>query len=292
MGSCDSQRVPTKRAVAAVAVVAGLALLGASCGSDGTSPDNGGAPALVERLTEIDDTDVERLSVEVTSEYPHDPTAFTQGLLADGGEVYESTGLYGESTLRSVDLASGDVTAVIDLGADLFGEGLEVVGDRFIQLTWREGTALVYDRDTLELVDRYSYSTEGWGICLDADRLVMTDGTATAYQRDPATFELLDQVTVTLDGEPLWGLNELECVDGTVWANVRPTDYIVAFDPDTGKIGAVVDASGLLDADEQTTAGVLNGIAHIDGTDRFLITGKLWPSVFEVRFVPGQRSAP
>ncbi len=156
------------------------------------------------------------------------------------------------------------------------------------QLTWREGYALRRDRDTLAELDRVGYDGEGWGVCYDAqaDRLVMSDGTAELSFRDPETFALLGTVTVREDGRPVDMLNELECVDGTVWANVWLTDRIVRIDPAHGVVEAVVDASGLLPPDQRAEADVLNGIAAVPGTDTFLITGKLWPTIFLVRFVP------
>ena len=230
--------------------------------------------------------EVEQLRPEVLAEYPHDDDAFTQGLVyAGGGELFESTGLRGRSTVRRVDLATGRVTQSESIDAAYFGEGLERVGDRLIQLTWQANLALVYDADTFEQVGTFSYDTEGWGLCLDnQNRLVMSDGTSTLYFRDPSTFAELSTVEVTQDGEPLARLNELECVNGRVYANVWLTDTSVEIDPATGEVVAAIDASGLLSADEAQSADVLNGIAYRSDTDTFLVTGKLWPTIFEVRF--------
>ena len=222
----------------------------------------------------------------MVAEYPHDPAAFTQGLLWYDGSLYESTGQYGESTLRRVDLASGRVEQRVDLAAEFFGEGLERVGERLVLLTWKEQVALVFDLASFEEVERRHYLGQGWGLCFDGVDLVRSDGTARLSFHDAKSFSQLRQVEVRLGGRPLANLNELECVDGMVWANVWQTDSLVAFDPDSGEVTTVVDASGLLTEEERADAGVLNGIAHLDGTDRFLLTGKHWPWVFEVRFVP------
>ncbi len=165
---------------------------------------------------------------EVVARIPHDPEAFTQGLVVDGEVVWESTGLYGASTLRRTDRRSGDVIEVEALDPDQFGEGLELVGDRLVQLTWQEETALLWDPARLDPVGTFGYEGEGWGLCaLDDGRLAMSDGSATLTIRDPATFEPLDEVEVTRDGVPEDDLNELECVDGLVFANVWLTDEIV-----------------------------------------------------------------
>ncbi len=218
--------------------------------------------------------------------YPHDPEAFTQGLVFEDGRLFESTGLRGSSTLREVDLETGTVVRSIDLDDRYFGEGLELVDDRLIQLTWQSQTAFVHDRDTFELLGTFEYPTEGWGLCRDGDRLVMSDGSPELVFRDPDTFESAGSVTVTLDGQPVEGLNELECVDGDVWANVWLTDTIVRIDPGSGTVTGVVDASELEADRPADDSGVLNGIAYDEATGRLQVTGKLWSTVYEVEFVP------
>lgn len=255
--------------------------LATACGG-GTARGNGSSGSA-----SSGDVPVERLRVEVVAEHPHDPSAYTQGLqLLREGILLESTGLKGESTLREVDLRTGRVERVHDLAPDLFGEGVTIVEGRAVQLTWRNETAMVYDLDTFEVVDRWSYEGEGWGICHDGDRFVTSDGSATLTFRDTETFEPTGTVEVTLDGERLSDLNELECVDGDVYANVYMDDRIVEIDPATGQVVAVIDASGL-DVDADPSAGaVLNGIAHDPATGNLLLTGKRWPTLFEVRLVP------
>lgn len=219
-----------------------------------------------------------------------DDTAFTQGFELVGEELLESSGLYGRSELRRVDPDDAAVLDRVALPDEVFAEGLTVVDDRVIVLTWRERTAFVHDLDDLSVTGTFSYDTEGWGLCeLEDGRLAMSDGSATITFRDAVDFRALDTIDVTLDGSPIGLLNELECVGTTIWANVWQTDDIVAFDASDGIVDAVVDASGLIEphpSDDDPDA-VLNGIAHLGG-DRFLITGKLWPAVFEVRFVPAE----
>jgi glutamine cyclotransferase len=190
--------------------------------------------------------------------------------------------------LREVDPHTGAVLRSITIDSRYFGEGIAVVDDRLIQLTWQEHTALVYNLSDFRQVGTFTYDTEGWGLCDDGTRLVMSDGTSQLYFRNRSTFELLGKVTVTKEGAPLDRLNELECVDGEVYANVWLTDTIVRIDPSTGNVNAVIDASGLLAADEAPgdEAAVLNGIAYDATAKTFLLTGKLWPRLFEVRFVP------
>lgn len=225
------------------------------------------------------------LRPEVIAELPHDPEAYTQGLEVRDGRMYESTGLRGRSTLREVDMSNGEVLRRVDLTPPLFGEGIALVDDRIIQLTWQEHTALVYDVDTFAQVGTFSYDTQGWGLCFDGTDLLMSDGTSRIFRRDPYSFEIKSITEVTRDGQPQPRLNELECVDGRLWANIYQTDTIVEIDPVTGKVVTLVDASGLLRGDGPYP-GVLNGIAYDESNDTFLLTGKNWPSLFVVDFVP------
>ncbi len=228
----------------------------------------------------------EALRVRVVERRPHDTSAFTQGLLWHDGELYESTGLEGESTVRRVDLASGEVRQRIDLDEAYFAEGLALVGDRLFQITWQDGKAFVYDRRSFEKVAEHAYEGEGWGLCWNGTDLVMSDGSDRLFFRDPETFAVRRTVRVTKVGRPLRYLNELECVDGKVWANVWQRDEIVRIDPTTGVVEATVDASGLLTPQERRRTDVLNGIAWIPERRRFVITGKLWPWTFEVELEP------
>ncbi len=236
--------------------------------------------------------EIPRKQIEVLRTYPHDAAAFTQGLLVRGNQVFESTGLRGRSALREVTLATGQVVRSVELPDDLFGEGLASVGSRLIQLTWTSGIARVYDRDSFQLVDEHRYTTQGWGLCYDGARLVMSDGSSTLYFRNPTTFELQGQVQVRQAGDPLERLNELECVDGKVYANVFETDWIVEIDPESGEVTAAIDGAGLLTEAERARADVLNGLAYRAGGGTFLVTGKLWPKMFEVRFVDAPTASP
>lgn len=233
-----------------------------------------------------DEPSVERLRAEVLTVIPHDREAFTQGLVWHDGTLYESTGLYGRSSLREVDRFTGEVRRERRLDPSLFGEGLARVGDRLIQLTWQQGIALVYDLPTFDRVGEHSYTGEGWGLCFDGEQLVMTDGSSDLAFRDPETFAPLGRVAVTLNGRPVERLNELECVGDRVYANIWMTDLIVRIDPRTGRVDAVIDAAGLLAPEERWGTDVLNGIAYDQDNGTFLVTGKLWPKLFEVRFVP------
>lgn len=220
----------------------------------------------------------------VLNRYPHDAVAFTQGLLVFDGDFFESTGRYGESTLRRVEIESGNVVQSIALDDSEFGEGLARVDDRLIQLTWQEGVAHAYSIDGFEVEQSFSYGGEGWGLCFDGEVLVMSDGSSELFFRDPTTFEQLGAVEVTRDGEPVYRLNELECVGGQVYANVWQTDQILYIDKTSGNVLGTFDASGLLSADEAADADVLNGIAYDPERRHFFITGKLWPWMFEVQF--------
>ena len=226
------------------------------------------------------------LTVEVLSVRPHDPAAYTQGLLLHEQMLYESTGRYGESSLRRVDPQTGQVLQRIDLPPDLFGEGLARHDNRLVQLTYRKQVAVVYEIEAFGTLEQFSYQGQGWGLCYDGEHFIMSNGSATLTVRDPDTFRVVDQIFVTRDGSPVMNLNELECLGDEVYANIYRSDRIVRIAKDTGKVLANIDASGLLSFTERLSADVLNGIAYDPENETFLITGKLWPKLFEVRFVP------
>ncbi|WP_097246766.1 glutaminyl-peptide cyclotransferase [Nocardia amikacinitolerans] len=232
-----------------------------------------------------DEPDPPRLRIEVVGTRPHDTEAFTQGLEVHGDVLYEGTGLRGRSTVRATDLRTGAELARADLPDPYFGEGIARAGDTLWQLTWQDGTAFARDPVTLETRAEAAYQGEGWGLCARNGRLIMSDGSNTLTFRDPATFAPTG--SVTLKNRRGAHLNELDCAaDGSVYANDYPTNRILRIDPDTGEVLGVADAADLLTREQRADADVLNGIAQLPGTDRFLITGKYWPTVFEVRFVP------
>ena len=222
----------------------------------------------------------------VVNTFPHDPQAFTQGLVYDRGDLLEGTGLRGRSSLRRVDLETGAVLQRRDLPAQFFGEGVALVDDRIYQLTWTSQQGFVYDRDSFDLLDSFTYPTQGWGLTYDGQRLIMSDGSDALYFRDPVTFAELSRIQVRDGATPVTRLNELEYVQGEVWANVWLTDRVARIDPQTGQVTGWIDLSGLLSPQEQAAADVLNGIAYDPQTDRVFVTGKLWPKLFEIELVP------
>ncbi|AKF26854.1 glutamine cyclotransferase [[Brevibacterium] flavum] len=228
---------------------------------------------------------VEHLVPEIISTHSFDSTSFTQGLELDGDELIVGTGQYGGSRIyrSSVD---GQESVSQSLDPEFFGEGITKSGDAIWQLTWNEGVAFKRDADTLEELDRVSYDGQGWGICSTDDALITSDGSSTLTFRDPETFAENSTVDVTLDGSPVGNLNELECVDGEVYANIFLDTDIMRIDPNSGEVTAVIDASNIPNNATPDTNNVLNGIAHIPDSDRFYITGKRWPDLYEVRFVP------
>lgn len=228
----------------------------------------------------------QRLRPRVIRTLPHDPAAYTQGLLWDDGTLLESTGLYGRSTLRRVAPEEGTVLRERSLPETLFGEGLARVGERLVQLTWKEGKALLWSASDFAPLGERAYRGEGWGLCWDGVDLVQSDGSATLTVRDADSLAPLRTLPVTLEGRPVARLNELECAEGWIWANVYGTDRIVRIDPVSGEVGAVVEADGLLTPEERAGAEVLNGIAYRPDTETFLLTDKLWPKLFEVVFEP------
>ncbi len=220
----------------------------------------------------------------IVNDYPHDQKAFTQGLVMNEGVLYESTGLYGGSTLRRVDLETGNVLQSYVLSNEFFGEGITVFGDRIIQLTWQNQTGFVYDKDSFNLLQVFSYPTEGWGITTDGTQLIMSDGTANLYFIDPENFEKTGQIEVH-DNEPVTNLNELEYIDGEVYANIWQTDKIVIINPYTGQVKAWIDLAGIYTQENNDTNSVLNGIAYDAKGERLFVTGKLWSQLFEIKLL-------
>jgi glutaminyl-peptide cyclotransferase len=212
----------------------------------------------------------------------HDTAAYTEGLELDGPVLYEGTGMAGQSQIRELDPVNGAVRRAVAVPNYYFGEGITLVGDRIWELTYRDGVAVEWDKRTFTPLREVPFAGEGWGVCRDGDRLISSEGSDRLWFLDTASLAETGAVNVTRDGQPVVGLNELECVDGQVWANVWPTDTIVRIDPATGSVNVVLDASSLRSPDVNKTGQVLNGIAHIGG-DEFLLTGKYWPSMFRVR---------
>jgi glutaminyl-peptide cyclotransferase len=232
------------------------------------------------------------LTTQILNTYPHDNQAFTQGLLLHNGMFYESTGQYGLSSIREVEITTGNVTRIQILDSQYFAEGLALVDDRLIQLTWREGRAFVYDLATFNRENTFSYEGEGWGLCYDGTDLYMSDGSSTLYKRNPETFEVTGQIQVRQNGQAVAMLNELECVGDFVYANVWQTDKIMKVNKSNGNVVSEIDASNLLNSEERAAlpqGAVLNGIAYNPEADTFYITGKLWPKLFEVKFVAQAR---
>ncbi|MFQ5794705.1 MAG: glutaminyl-peptide cyclotransferase [Candidatus Bipolaricaulia bacterium] len=223
---------------------------------------------------------------KVVNTYPHDPNAFTQGLVFEDGVLYEGTGLYGRSTLRRVRLETGDVLQRRRLPARFFGEGVTIYGSKIIQLTWRSNVGFVYDKHSFELLQQFNYPTEGWGITHDGDRLIMSDGTSTLYFWAPETFEEIGRIEVHDDDGPVTRLNELEYVNGEIYANVWQTDRIARIAPQTGQVIGWIELEGLLNPEDLSKpVDVLNGIAYDAKNDRLFVTGKLWPGLFEIQLV-------
>lgn len=226
-------------------------------------------------------------TIRIVNVTPHDPKAFTQGLVFAEGFLYESTGLRGQSTLRRVDLKTGKVLQTHSLAPRHFAEGLTLWKDRLIQLTWQSGIGFVYDSRTFDTVSEFPYEGEGWGITHNGHSLIMSDGTPVLRFLDPTTFEVTRSLEVKDEGTPLPSLNELEFVKGEILANIWGMDWIARIDPDSGQVLGWIDARPLRNAMGPVQGiDALNGIAHDPDTDRLFITGKLWPSLFEIQILP------
>ena len=248
------------------------------------APTDAAGVAAPAPATPVQQSSVKSLDWSIIKTFPHDPAAFTQGLLWHEGALYESTGLEGQSKLRRVDLPSGQVTQNLNLPPQLFAEGLALANNRLYQLTWQTKTGFVYDAKTFKPLAKFNYRNEGWGLTFDGTDLIQSDGTDVLTWRDPKNFAAKRTVKVTREGAPLRNLNELEWIDGYVWANVWQTDEIVVIDPRNGEVVAQLDLTGLLGAADRTGAeDVLNGIAYDAASKRVFVTGKNWSKLFWLR---------
>lgn len=227
-------------------------------------------------------------SYRVIRAYPHDPNAFTQGLVYQDGFLYEGTGRPGQSSLRRVELETGAVLQSVSLDFRHFGEGIAILGDRIYQLTWKTHTCFVHDKRSFAVLRTFSYDGEGWGLTTDGQYVIMSDGSSTLAVRDPETFVIVREINVQDHGTPVERLNELEFIDGEIWANVWQTDRIARIDPRTGEVTGWIDLTGLLSAADRLgrQVDVLNGIAYDPATKRIFVTGKLWPKLYQIEILP------
>lgn len=227
---------------------------------------------------------VANYTYEIIRAYPHDSNAFTQGLVYFNGALYESTGLNGQSSLRKVDLETGQVLKKVDVPAQFFAEGLALLNGRLFQLTWQSQRAFVYDLGSFQLLNSFNYTGEGWGLTHNANSLIMSDGTSRIRFLNPDNFEVQRVISVYDDSRSIDHLNELEYIKGEIFANIWLTDRIVKVDPQSGRVLGRVNLSGLLSAEDRVPPdGVLNGIAYDEANDRLFVTGKLWPKLFEIK---------
>lgn len=273
---------PVSRRARARFIATGLSLLALA----GCAKNTGGASAPAVPAANASGAAV-NYGYEVVRAWPHDRAAFTQGLVFLNGALLESTGLNGESSLREVELETGRVLKRIAVPREYFAEGLAVVGEQAFQLTWQNGKAFVYDRDTFRRLKEFTYEGEGWGLATDGRSLIFSDGSSRIRFLDPTTFTVQRTIDVQRDGQPVARLNELEYIKGEIFANVWQTDTVVRIDPATGRVTGTIDFAGLLaPQDRDSTTDVLNGIAYDAVKDRLFVTGKRWPKLFEVRLKP------
>jgi glutaminyl-peptide cyclotransferase len=256
------------------------------CSNGGASAANPtAAPTAVATATPTPEPPAPSYSYKVIHTYPHDKAAFTQGLLVDDGVFYESTGLNGKSSLRKVEIETGKVLQKKDVASEYFAEGLAELNDKLYQLTWQSKVGFVYDQANFNKTGDFSYDMEGWGLTTDGTDLILSDGTDKIRFLDPKTFQVKRTISVVGGGTALDQLNELEYIDGEIYANVWKTNSIVRIDPQTGKVVGWIDMTGILPTADATGADVLNGIAYDKTKKRLFVTGKLWPKLFEIELV-------
>lgn len=270
-----------KKAVLIFLVVIVINLLSA-CSNPSVSTTVGFTTPLTTENPEL----APQYSYRVINSFPHDPAAFTQGLVIDEGYLYESTGKNGKSSLRKVELTSGKILNQYNLPDEYFGEGMTIFQEKIIQLTWKSKTGFVYSREDFTPLQQFSYSTEGWGMTHDNSRLIMSDGTANLFFLNPDTFELTGSILIQDGDTPVTRLNELEYINGKIFANIWLTDKIAIIDPQKGKVVSWIDLTGILQVEPGVKMDVLNGIAYDEIQNRLFITGKFWPTLFEIELVP------
>jgi len=230
---------------------------------------------------------IRNFTYRILNTFPHDPDAFTQGLIYNDNVLYEGTGLFGQSTLRKVGLESGQILKSINLPSQYFGEGITLVENRLIQLTWLSHTGFIYDKNSFDKICEFSYPTEGWGITFDGNRLIMSDGTPTLHFLDTLTFRETGSLQVQDNGVPVYRLNELEYVKGEIYANVWQTDRIAIISLESGQVTGWIDLKVLLSPTAcPQPVDVLNGIAYDPVADRLFVTGKFWCKLFEIEVIP------
>jgi glutamine cyclotransferase len=228
----------------------------------------------------------ESIPFTIVNVFPHDPNAFTQGLAYDKGLLYEGTGIHGKSSLRKINLTTGEILHSRSIPPHYFGEGITLCNDTIIQLTWRSYKGFIYDKEKFELLEEFNYTTEGWGITFTGESFVMSDGTSHLYFLDPLTFQKTHSVQVHYDGTPISKLNELEYINGEIYANVFLTDYIAQINPSTGDVKGWINLTGLMDQyNYGEKIDVLNGIAYDKINNRLFVTGKYWPYIFEIKTI-------
>lgn len=285
----------TRNAWTVLICLAGLFANAACSEPTNSSPHPSDTPDGADSAGSTEGATAKAYTYEVVRSFPHDTGAFTQGLAIEGDTLFESTGNYGQSSLRQVALQTGALERIRRLSSTIFGEGLALYDDKIIQLTWKSGVGFIYDREDFELLRSVAYPGEGWGITYDGARFIMSDGSSNLYFRDKVTFAETGRMVVRDGDGPVRNLNELEYVKGEVYANIWQEDRIARIDPETGRVTGWIDLKGLLESAGQHglgegggTVDVLNGIAYDAARDRLFVTGKWWPRLFEIRLVEKQ----
>jgi glutamine cyclotransferase len=266
-----------KRTIVLISVLFGAPLFAHAFAAQTKAKPAAAKPAAADAIPEY--------TYHIVNKYPHDRTAFTQGLEYHDGFLYEGTGLNGKSTLRKVKLETGEILQQVKLGSAFFGEGITVLPHQIVQLTWQTSVGFVYDRDTLRQSRTFNYPGEGWGLTNDGKRLYMSDGSAQIRYWDPSTLQEQQRITVRDHGTDVSNLNELEWVKGEIYANIWMTDRVARISPQDGRVVGWIDLTGLLDAPTRAQTDVLNGIAYDAVKNRLFVTGKLWPTLFEIQLV-------
>ena len=224
-------------------------------------------------------------SYNIINTYPHDVSAFTEGLVYESGYLYESTGKYNESTLRKVDLQTGEILKLYKLDENYFGEGITLYNNKIFQLTWKSNVGFIYDKDSFKLINKFYYNTEGWGITHNDEHLIMSDGTDEIFFLNPQNFKKVYSIKVHDEFKPITRLNELEFIKGEIYANVWKSNKIARICPHSGEITGWIQLKGLLSPKEYKNAGTLNGITYDKQDNRIFVTGKMWPKIFEIKLI-------